>query len=197
MLKAGFKVVDTCVCGEKLADTACYSCLLNYYNQKQHDILKRYYAIDFYRMFNLPLNEIWPATRDENVYEIINPSQDDDESQKLQITFCNNGRNQAADSAEEIWSDLIDECSEEEEDILNAIREKCPQNISKPWYGESVKVVETNEEIYTDLIWKEKKVILFLSENHENYQKAKETDFSCYCLNEAFDIDEFISKIEV
>ena len=85
----------------------------------------------------------------------------------------------------------------EEEDILNAIREKCPQNISKPWYGESVKVVETNEEIYTDLIWKEKKVILFLSENHENYQKAKETDFSCYCLNEAFDIDEFISKIEV
>lgn len=197
MLKAGFKVVDTCVCGEKLADTACYSCLLNYYNQKQHDILKRYYAIDFYRMFNLPLNEIWPATRDENVYEIINPFQDDDESQKLQITFCNNGRNQAADSAEEIWSDLIDECSEEEEDILNAIREKCPQNISKPWYGESVKVVETNEEIYTDLIWKEKKVILFLSENHENYQKAKETDFSCYCLNEAFDIDEFISKIEV
>ena len=197
MLKAGFKVVDTCVCGEELADTACYSCLLNYYNQKQHDILKRYYAIDFYRLFNLPLSEAWPATRDENVYEIINPFQDDDESQKLQITFCNNGRNLAADSVEEIWSDLIDECGEAEEDILKAIREKCPQNISKPWYGESIKIVETSEEIYTDLIWKDKKVILFLSENHESYQRAKETEYNCYCLNEAFDIDEFISKIEV
>lgn len=80
MLKSGFKVVDTCICGGELADTACYSCLLNYYNQKQHDIIKRYYAIDFFRLFNLSLNEVWPVTKDENVYEIINPFQDDDES---------------------------------------------------------------------------------------------------------------------
>lgn len=197
MLKAGFKVVDTCVCGEELADTACYSCLLNYYNQKQHDIIKRYYALDFYHMFDLPLNEEWPATRDENVYEIINPFQEDDESQKLQITFCNNGRNQAADSVEEIWTNLIDDCSEEEEGILKTILEKCPQNISKPWYGESIKVVETGEEIYTSLIWKEKKVILFLKENETGYEIAKATEFTCYCLNEDFDVDEFISKIEV
>ena len=197
MLKAGYRVVDSCVCGDELADTACYSCLLNYYNQKQHDILKRYYAIDFYRMFNLPLNEIWPATKDESVYEIVNHFQEDDESQKLQITFCNNGRNQAADSVEEIWTNLIDDCSEDEENLLKTILKKCPQNISKPWYGESIRVVETGEVIYTDLIWKEKKIILFLKENKEGYEKAKSTEFTCYWLNEDFDVNEFVSKIEV
>ena len=63
--------------------------------------------------------------------------------------------------------------------------------------GKDIKIVETGEEIFTDLIWKDKKVILFLSENIEEYQKAKCTEFSCYCLNEEFDIDEFLSKIEV
>ena len=91
----------------------------------------------------------------------------------------------------------MDDCSEDEEDILKIILERCPQNISKPWYRESIKVVETGEEIFTDLIWKEKRVILFLGENSEGFEKAKETDFSCYCLDETFDIDEFISKIEV
>lgn len=197
MLKSGYKVVDTCVCGEELADTACYSCLLNYYNQKQHDILKRYYALDFYHMFDLPLHEIWPATRDESVYEIMNPFQAEDETQTLQVVFCNKGQNQAAESVEEIWNNLLDDCSEEEEDTIKTIAERCPQNISKPWYRESLKVIETGEEIFTDLIWKDKKVILFLSENVEGYQRAKETDFDCYCLCENFDIDEFVSKIEV
>ncbi len=197
MLRAGYRVVDTCVCGEELADTACYSCLLNYYNQKQHDILKRYYAIEFYRMFNLPWDEEWPAIRDENVYETINPFREGDKSQTLQVVFCNNGRNQGADSVEEIWNGLLDDCDEEEEDIVKIILEKCPQNISKPWYGESIKVIETGDEIYTDLIWKEKKVILFLGENAEGYEKAKGTEFSCFCLNKNFDIDDFISKIEV
>jgi len=53
MLEAGAQVVNGCTCGGKEADTACYSCLCNYYNQKQHDILKRRYAIDF---FNSLLN---------------------------------------------------------------------------------------------------------------------------------------------
>lgn len=53
MLEAGAQVLNGCTCGGEEADTACYSCLCNYYNQKQHDILKRRYAIDF---FNSLLN---------------------------------------------------------------------------------------------------------------------------------------------
>ena len=48
MLKESERIVNNCSCGGDEADTACYSCLRNYYNQKQHDVLKRKYAIDFF-----------------------------------------------------------------------------------------------------------------------------------------------------
>lgn len=48
MLNKADYVVNSCSCGGEAKDTACYGCLCNYYNQKQHDILKRYYAIDFF-----------------------------------------------------------------------------------------------------------------------------------------------------
>lgn len=48
MLEFGEGIVNNCQCGGKEANTACYSCLFNYYNQKQHEILKRRYAIDFF-----------------------------------------------------------------------------------------------------------------------------------------------------
>ena len=80
---------------------------------------------------------------------------------------------------------------------MKTIQKKCPKNISKPWYKESIKISETGVELFTDLVWKEKKVILFLGENEKSYKIAKETDFDCYCLSEEFNIDEFISKIEV
>lgn len=48
MLNKADYVVNSCSYGGEAKDTACYGCLCNYYNQKQHDILKRYYAIDFF-----------------------------------------------------------------------------------------------------------------------------------------------------
>lgn len=48
MLKYAKEIVERCDCGGEEKNTACYNCLCNYYNQKQHDILKRKYAIDFY-----------------------------------------------------------------------------------------------------------------------------------------------------
>jgi len=47
-LREGFRIIETCSCGQ---DTACYNCLCNYYNQKYHDILKREYALTFYKHF--------------------------------------------------------------------------------------------------------------------------------------------------
>lgn len=40
-------IVKQCLCGtDSNGDSACYSCLCNYYNQKHHDIIKRRYAIE-------------------------------------------------------------------------------------------------------------------------------------------------------
>ena len=49
MLMKSLEIVKQCRCGEDSnGDSACYSCLCNYYNQKHHDIIKRRYAIEFF-----------------------------------------------------------------------------------------------------------------------------------------------------
>jgi len=45
VLKESLRIVESCTCGGDEKDTACYSCLCNYYNQKHHEDLKRYNAI--------------------------------------------------------------------------------------------------------------------------------------------------------
>lgn len=48
ILCRSYKVVEQCSCGEDSnGESACYSCLCNYYNQRHHDLLQRKYAIDF------------------------------------------------------------------------------------------------------------------------------------------------------
>ena len=49
MLMKSLEIVKQCHCGEDSnGDSACYSCLCNYYNQKHHDIIKRRYAVEFF-----------------------------------------------------------------------------------------------------------------------------------------------------
>lgn len=49
MLIKSLEIVKQCHCGEDSnGDSACYSCLCNYYNQKHHDIIKRRYAVEFF-----------------------------------------------------------------------------------------------------------------------------------------------------
>jgi len=47
VLKDTYKIVYNCTCGGETGDSACYSCLKNYYNQKYHDKLQRKYVMDF------------------------------------------------------------------------------------------------------------------------------------------------------
>lgn len=44
MLQESYNIAKNCQCGK---DTACYNCLLNYYNQPHHKHLKRAFVIDF------------------------------------------------------------------------------------------------------------------------------------------------------
>lgn len=41
ILKVAYRVVKECTCGGENGDVACYSCLCNYENQKNHDKLNR------------------------------------------------------------------------------------------------------------------------------------------------------------
>ena len=51
VLKETRQLIAKCNCGGTLKDTACYSCLKSYSNQKVHDILQRRYVLDFLEDF--------------------------------------------------------------------------------------------------------------------------------------------------
>ena len=55
--------------------------------------------------------------------------------------------------------------------------------------------IESGTRYETDLLWPDKKVILFLRENKDVYIIAKNTDWKCYCTEEQFDIDSFLKDI--
>ncbi len=205
MLKEGYKVVRNCSCGGDAADTACYSCLCNYYNQKQHEVLKRKYAIDFYMQFNTS-DDVWNATRDESIFipeKVDNPTNtrhsEEDGSMNAfsQLDFMGVGQNQASESAIDIWNNLLEDCDESEESIISSIIQLGKDNIAKPIYRETVKIVETQEKILVDLLWKDKRSMLFLAENYDDYLIAKKTGWNVFCTKEGFDVNEFMSKIEV
>lgn len=52
VFQAALRKMKRCPCGGDAMDTSCYSCLRNYYNQRDHDRLQRGYVVRFFeRMF--------------------------------------------------------------------------------------------------------------------------------------------------
>ena len=47
VLRCTRDIMLSCNCGGEKAESSCYSCLRNYYNQRHHDEMKRSYVIDF------------------------------------------------------------------------------------------------------------------------------------------------------
>lgn len=210
MLKEGFRVVTQCDCGGASEDTACYSCLCNYYNQKQHDVLKRRYAIEFYRQFASSPDAEWLVTRNEEVYVAANNVDDEKTDSEIsdvcdtvkfkehfQLLFCNKGQNQMSESETEIWENLLEDCDEDECKIIQQIADKKKGSIAKPICREYIEIIETGEKFFVDEVWKDKKVMLFLADSYDDYEVAKKTGWYCYCTKVEFDIDEFIKRIEV
>jgi hypothetical protein len=44
-----YNKAKNCICGGEEADTSCYSCLRTYQNQRNHDIIKRKYVIEYFK----------------------------------------------------------------------------------------------------------------------------------------------------
>ena len=198
MLEYGKRIVNNCTCGGEEKDTACYSCLCNYYNQRQHEMLRRIYAIEFYDKFSMDdkiVHEIKEIQLDNTKYE---PSTDV-EIKEAKLEFKNQGMYQDANTTAEIWANLMGDCEDNEEEgiIDKIIRKSKNVDIEKPIYNEVIKNVDTNEEIMVNEIWKNKKVMLFLASNYEDYIKAKKIGWKCFYAKEKFDIDNFLKLIEV
>lgn len=185
MLEQGYRIVKDCSCGGEEGDTACYSCLCNFYNQKQHNILKRQYAIDFYESLldyhkNFEVDSVQKISEDSVI-----------------AIFNNDGQDQSQKSYREIW-DYIEQDTDDEEEIKlfeklkeNTEIEECEE---RPFYMASANIAD--EKIRADLLWEQAKVMFFLKDNFENYQKAKQSNWQCFCINDNFSAELFIKAIK-
>lgn len=201
MIRESQRIVLECTCGGTAADTVCYSCLCNYYNQRHHDVMKRRYAIEFFDQLGIVPNQEISATRNPDIFIDVNWDNSRTEESNVDvyhIETCGDGQNQQSDSYDEIWNNIQEDCSSDEEvAIFDEIKNIAKEGISKPIYQESIVIVETATKYSTNLLWKDKKVILFLSENEAEYEVAKLSNWKCFCTSRDFNVEEFVKEIRL
>jgi len=195
MLMNAYQVVDNCDCGGELKDTACYSCLCNYYNQKQHDLLKRKYAIDFFKELlcgrdGFDIIPVENSVPDEDFMIVQNES---DVTGKLRVELCGKGRTV---NNKELWEELLEDYSDDSRDtaIIEKLRDMTANtHISDAIYNEFFVLPELSEEQYmASVVWQKERIMLFMSDMNDEYNTAKEGNWKCFSTTEGFDIDQFI-----
>lgn len=190
-LKAALEKVSAECCDEK---TSCYNCLRNYYNQSYHNKLQRKLAIDVIKHLLFEIEGVTEIYQNERWHW---NSKISSSNKKMKLILGTDGRNPGNESAEEIWSDLLDDCFDEEEiGLIKKIKEKSPEHIAKPYYCKTVRVEETGEEFVANLIWDTQKVILFLNDAYDAYVLAKKTGWHVFCTKDGFDVEELLEKVE-
>lgn len=114
----------------------------------------------------------------------------------MKLILGNDGRNPGTEAADDIWSDLLDDCFDDDEiELITAVRESSPESIAKPYYSKTIKIEETGERFTAKLIWDQKQVILFLNDAYHDYLLAKKTGWNVYCTKEGFDVAELLEKV--
>lgn len=188
-LKAGLDKVSKECCDE---NTSCYNCLRNYYNQMYHNKLVRKLAMDVIKRLLFEIEDVTEFYQNERWQW---NSQIPSSKKKMKLLLGNDGRNPGTETADDIWSDLLDDCFDDDEiKLITAVRESSPESIAKPYYSKTVKIEETGESFTANLIWDQKHVILFLNDAYDDYLLAKKTGWHVYCTKEGFDVAELLEK---
>lgn len=188
-LKAALDKVSKNCCDE---NTSCYNCLRNYYNQSYHSKLQRRLAIDIIKRLLFEIDGVSVTTQKERWHW----NSDVKHSKKMKLVLGSDGRNPGTETADEIWADLLDDCYDDDEKaLIEELKEKSPEIISRPFYCKTVKIEETGEEFVANLIWDSKKVILLLNDAEDDYELAKKTGWDIYCTKEGFNADELLQKV--
>ena len=173
--------------------TSCYNCLRNYYNQSYHNKLVRKLAKDVIKRLLFEIDDVVEVYQNERWH--LN-SQVSISRKKMKLTLSSDGRNPGTETAEEVWSDLLDDCFDDNEiAIVTQLKENSPESIAKPYYSKTVKIEETGEKFTANLIWYEKEVILFLNDGYEDYSLATKTGWDVYCTKEGFNVTELLEKV--
>lgn len=184
--QALIKVSQEC-CDE---NTSCYNCLRNYYNQSNHNRLKRIYAKEYIESILQMEKKDMIKAREESEkkrYDIGNRK-----SHYVAQEYSN------AKGPSNSFEGLLDQVTDDEikKVIRSMIKYSKMGNMEQPVLDERIDLDVT---IWPDLIWPKSKVALFLQENKRGYERLKTYDWYCYILNKDLlpeDVFEFVVKEE-
>ena len=174
---------------ESLNMAACHSCcLLPETSCEQYNILlDRALVIGTFEEPGKGFYSIWK----KDLYQI---NMKDHGLENESIKVCNDGQLQTGTN-KEIWEYLKDDTDDKKERlIIDKIIERATGSYEKPIYGGSVEMRQ--EIVSVDFIWKESKVLLFLSDNYDEYIKVMNCGWRVYCLSESFDVDVLLENIK-
>lgn len=189
-LKTALEKISKDCCDE---NTSCYNCLRNYYNQSYHNKLQRKLAIEIIKRLLFEIDGVNENYQEERWQWNSHISTS---NKKMKLILGADGRNPGMESAVEIWEDLLDDCFDDEEiELISKLKDDTPEVIAKPYYSKTVKIEETGEIFVANLIWDEKKVILFLNDAYDDYILARKTGWHVYCTKAGFDTDELLEKV--
>lgn len=117
-------------------------------------------------------------------------------AKNLVAVLYSDGQDQIGMSYNEIWDYLMSDTEDEREiDIITHLKTIFDDSKEKPFYGGSLRIIDSDRIIKTNLIWKQSKVALFLNENCDEYEIIKSTDWKAFCLSDDFDPQVFFSSI--
>jgi len=195
MLKNAYNIVKNCTCGSEDGDSACYACLCNYYNQRQHDDLKRKYAIDFYEKLLLGNNDFY--VEEMKLFEGESSSTNADDSLKVNLTINSMGVNLFNKTYKEIEDYISDDLDEEAQEIFNKIAgfngiELC----EKPCYMANLTIHENKKTVEPILTWCKSKVIIFTDDDNDSYEMVKNSNWNVFILSKDFDESKLFKLLE-
>ena len=97
----------------------------------------------------------------------------------------------------EIWKYVADDCTSEwEADVFDAIAEATQTGeFEKPQYDVELEFEATSVTFTCSLAWQKSKVLLFLDEDVDSYERAIGSGWNCFLINPEFNVHEFIDSI--
>lgn len=149
-------------------DSSCYNCLRSYSNQRFHEQLDRHKALNFL----LPYKG--------SVEEIVAPQSNGNKKLRL----LNKGLNVKT----ETYHYIVSELGLDFQDGKSLETFFLDEQIENPDYNECEFQVDTSNG-YADLIWLDKKIMLFCPDNEGSFNLANQTDYKCFLLSPNFNIN--------
>lgn len=184
-LKAAFVKVSQECCDE---NTSCYNCLRNYYNQMQHNKLRRIYA--------KILIESLLGAEDEKAERVSSSEGNRNAgtgSRRSNYVYVDDGvtRNDSQKALEDLLSFTSDESVHA--GINKLIGYAGNGNYEYPHTDESIQV---DVSVWPDLFWPRSKVALFLQDAESQFERLRVYDWHCYMITEDINPERVFADVQ-